>query len=155
MKHHDQKASWGEKGLLNLHFHIDVHHQRKSGQELTQGKNVETGVGAQAMCVCVWVLLTGLLSLLSYRTQDHQPKDDSTHNGLGPPPLITEKMAYLMELSFSRMTLACIKLIEPASPPCKGVRQAEHWGHFSFLSYVYPVQSSIMVYKARHIVFVF
>jgi hypothetical protein len=40
------------------------------------------------------VLLTGLLpmachSLLSYRTQDHQPRDGSTHSGLGPPPSIT------------------------------------------------------------------
>ena len=31
----------------------------------------------------------GLLSLLSERTQDHQPRDGPTHNGLGPPPLIT------------------------------------------------------------------
>jgi hypothetical protein len=29
------------------------------------------------------------LSLLSYRTEDHQPKDGTTHNGLDPPPLIT------------------------------------------------------------------
>jgi hypothetical protein len=25
-KHHDQEASWGEKGLFGLHFHIAVHH---------------------------------------------------------------------------------------------------------------------------------
>jgi hypothetical protein len=31
----------------------------------------------------------GLLSLLSYRTQDHQPRDGTTHNGLDLPPLIT------------------------------------------------------------------
>ena len=31
----------------------------------------------------------GLLSLLSYRTQDYQPRDGTTHNGLGPPHLIT------------------------------------------------------------------
>jgi len=31
----------------------------------------------------------GLLNLLSYRTQDHQPRDGTTHNGLGPPTLIT------------------------------------------------------------------
>jgi len=34
-KHHDQEASWGGKGLFSLHFHIAVHHQRRSGQELT------------------------------------------------------------------------------------------------------------------------
>ena len=31
----------------------------------------------------------GLLSLLSYRTQDYHPRDGTTHNGLGPAPLIT------------------------------------------------------------------
>jgi hypothetical protein len=39
------------------------------------------------------VLLTGfpphgLFSLLSYRTQDHQPRDGTTHNVLGPPTSI-------------------------------------------------------------------
>lgn len=27
----------------------------------------------------------GLLSLISYRTQNHLPRDSTTHNGLGPP----------------------------------------------------------------------
>ena len=31
----------------------------------------------------------GLLSLLSYRTQDHQPGDKATYNGLDPSPSIT------------------------------------------------------------------
>jgi len=39
--HHDQKASWGGKGLFSLHFHIAVHHQRKSGQELKQVRKQE------------------------------------------------------------------------------------------------------------------
>lgn len=26
MKHHDQKESWGGKGLFDLYFHIIVHH---------------------------------------------------------------------------------------------------------------------------------
>jgi hypothetical protein len=34
------------------------------------------------------VLLTGLLDLPSYRTQDHLPMDNTTHNGLGSPPSI-------------------------------------------------------------------
>jgi hypothetical protein len=37
MKHHDQKASWGEKNLFGLYFQIIIHHWRKSGQELKQG----------------------------------------------------------------------------------------------------------------------
>ena len=36
-----------------------------------------------------WLTPRGLLSLLSYRTQDHQPRDGTTHNGLDLPPLIT------------------------------------------------------------------
>ena len=35
-----------------------------------------------------WLAPKGLLSLLSYRSQDHQPRDGTTHNGLGPPPLL-------------------------------------------------------------------
>jgi hypothetical protein len=36
-----------------------------------------------------WLASPGLLSLLSYRTQDHQPRDGTTHHGLGPPILVT------------------------------------------------------------------
>jgi hypothetical protein len=36
-----------------------------------------------------WLAPCGLLNLLSYRTQDHQPTDDSTNSGLGPPLLVT------------------------------------------------------------------
>ena len=35
-----------------------------------------------------WLALPDLLSLLSYRIQDYQPRDGPTHNGLSPPPLI-------------------------------------------------------------------
>jgi hypothetical protein len=39
--------------------------------------------------VLYWLASPGLLSLLSYRTQDYHPRDGTTHNGLGLPPLIT------------------------------------------------------------------
>jgi hypothetical protein len=48
-KHHDQEASWGGKDLFSLHLHIAVYHQRKPGQELTQGRNLEAGADAKAM----------------------------------------------------------------------------------------------------------
>jgi hypothetical protein len=35
-----------------------------------------------------WIASPGLLSLLSYRTLDYQARDDTTHNGLGPPTLV-------------------------------------------------------------------
>ena len=34
-----------------------------------------------------WLAPHGLLSLLSYRTQDHQPRDGPTHNGQNPPTM--------------------------------------------------------------------
>ena len=51
-KHHGLEASWEGKGLFTLHFHIVVHHQRKSGQELTLGRNLEAGADAEAMEGC-------------------------------------------------------------------------------------------------------
>jgi hypothetical protein len=47
MKHHDQNASWGRK--CGLCFHITVHHQQKSGQELKQGRNLEAGADAEGV----------------------------------------------------------------------------------------------------------
>jgi hypothetical protein len=47
------------KGKLGLHFHIAVHYQRKPGQELKQGRNLEAGADAGHG----EVLLTGLLPL--------------------------------------------------------------------------------------------
>jgi hypothetical protein len=38
-----------------------------------------------------WLALHGLLILLSHKTQDHQPRDGSTYNGLGPSLLITNE----------------------------------------------------------------
>jgi hypothetical protein len=46
------KTSWGGKGLFSLHFHIAVHHQRQSGQELKQGKNLEARADAEALEGC-------------------------------------------------------------------------------------------------------
>jgi hypothetical protein len=35
--------------------------------------------------VTYWLASLGLLSLLSYRTQDYQPRDGTTHNGPSHP----------------------------------------------------------------------
>jgi hypothetical protein len=49
--------------------------------------NLKEGTDAEAQ---VGVLAShDLLSLLSYRTQNHQPRGGTTHNGLGLLPLIT------------------------------------------------------------------
>ena len=83
MKQDGPKASWEGKGLFGLYFHIADHHQRKSGQELTQGRNLEAGAETWRGAA-YWLASHGLLSLFSYTTQDHQPRDGPTHNGLGP-----------------------------------------------------------------------
>lgn len=56
MKHHDQKPSWGRKGLLGLHFHIDGYHWRKSGTQTGQYPWGRRGHRNHR-----WVLGTGLL----------------------------------------------------------------------------------------------
>ena len=77
--HHDQDASWGGKGLFSLHFHTAVHHQRKSGLELKQVRKQELMQRAWRD-VLYWLASPGLLSFLSYRTQDYQSRDGPTHN---------------------------------------------------------------------------
>ena len=72
-----------------------------------------------------WLALHGLLSQLSYRTQYHQPSDGPTHDGLGPPPSITNLenalQSHLMEAFFSveapsfQITLLCQADIKLAS----------------------------------------
>ena len=61
-KHHDQKASWGEKGLFGLYFHSTVHHRRKSGQELTQGRILEAGADGEAMEGCCFLASSSWLA---------------------------------------------------------------------------------------------
>jgi hypothetical protein len=63
-KHHDQEASWGGKGLFSFHFHIAVHHQRKSGLELKQVRKQEL-MQRPWRDATYWLASLGLLSLLS------------------------------------------------------------------------------------------
>lgn len=87
MQHHDLNKQ-GRKGLFGLHFHITVPQQRKLGQEFKQGR---AAVDAEAMQGAAYCLAPrSLLSLLSCRAQDHQPRGSTTHDGLGPPSPITK-----------------------------------------------------------------
>jgi hypothetical protein len=57
-----------------------------AGWELTQGRNLEAGPDAEVVEGAVyWLASSDLLSLLSYRTQDYQPRDGTTHNGPSNP----------------------------------------------------------------------
>jgi hypothetical protein len=88
------KTSWGGKELFDLHFHIVVHHWRKPGQELKWARNMEAGTDAEVMEGCYLLACSpGLLSLLSYITQKHQPRSSITHSGLGCSlPLLIKQM---------------------------------------------------------------
>jgi hypothetical protein len=61
---------------------------------------METRAGAKAMEKCYWLALHGLPSQFSYSSQDHQPKDGTTHNSLGSTYSITnKKMPYRLAYS--------------------------------------------------------
>jgi hypothetical protein len=86
-KRHDQ-GNLERKNLL--HFHITVHHWRKSGQELKQGRNLLAGLDAEIIVGrSHWLALHGLLSLLSYKAQEQQSKDN-------PPSQRTHTMGWVL-----------------------------------------------------------
>jgi hypothetical protein len=74
------ETSWGGKNLFSLYFHIAVQHQRKSGLELNQVRKQEL-MQRPWRDGCSLLACFPLLSLLSYRTQDYQPRDGTTHKG--------------------------------------------------------------------------
>jgi hypothetical protein len=116
MRHHDGKSNSGRKGFIWL---ILLHHS-SSSKEIRAGIHTGLEPGGRSCCRSHGrVLLSGLLNLLSYRTQNYQPKNGTTHNELGPPPSITiKKLPYSLVLcglslnwgSSFQMNLACIKL---------------------------------------------
>jgi hypothetical protein len=79
------KKQVGEERVYSAYiFHIAVHHQRKSGLELKQVRKQEL-MQRPWRDVTYWLASPGLLSLLSYRTQDYQPRDGTTYNGPSQP----------------------------------------------------------------------
>jgi hypothetical protein len=79
------KKQVGRKG-----FQLTLPHcclsPKKSKLELKQVRKQEL-IQKPWRDVTYWLASPGLLSLLSYRTQDYHPRDGTTHNGLGPPTL--------------------------------------------------------------------
>jgi hypothetical protein len=81
------KKQVGEERVYSAYTSdIAVHHQRKTGLELKQVRKQEL-MQRPWRDVPYCLASPGLLSLLSYRTQDYQSRDGTTHNGLGPLPL--------------------------------------------------------------------
>ena len=90
MKHHDQN-NLERKGFIWLTFP----HHCSSSKKVGTGISNRVGIWRQELMqspwrdAADWLAPHALLSLLSYRTQDHQPREGATHNELSPPPLIT------------------------------------------------------------------
>jgi hypothetical protein len=70
------KKQLRREGFIQLTFP----HCCSTPKEVRTGTQADHKAGADAE-----VLLTGLLSLLPYRTQDYQPRDGPTHNGPSHP----------------------------------------------------------------------
>jgi hypothetical protein len=76
------KKQVGEERVYSSYTsHIVVHHQRKSGLERKQVRKL---IQRPSRNVTYWLASLGLLSLLSYRTQDYQPRDGTAHKGPFP-----------------------------------------------------------------------
>jgi hypothetical protein len=72
------KKQLGRKGFIQFTLPYCCSSPRKPGLELKQ-------VREQELMQRPWRLASpGLLSLLSYRTQDYQPRDGTTHKGPFP-----------------------------------------------------------------------
>jgi hypothetical protein len=85
------KGTSGVKGLFSLHFHTIVYHQRWSGKEHKQGKTWRQELRQRPWRGAAYWLVPHeqVFSLLSYRTQDHQPAQGWTPPtvGAGPSPI--------------------------------------------------------------------
>jgi len=85
-KHHDPKHLGEGRVCLSLHFDI-----------ICSTTELKAGTGRQELkqrpwrITAYWLASHGLLSLLSCRTEDHQPRDGATHSGLGPLILIVKQ----------------------------------------------------------------
>jgi hypothetical protein len=83
IKHHGQKKFGEEKVYFDLQLETIIKEVR-AGTQTGQEPRCTSGCRGHG-----GVFLTGLLNLHSYRTQDHQPRGGTTHNGLYPPISIT------------------------------------------------------------------
>ena len=78
-----KKQVWEESVYSAYTFHIAVDRQRMSGLELKQIRKQEL-MQRPWRDVIYWLASPGLLSLLSYRTEDYQPRNGTTHKGISP-----------------------------------------------------------------------
>jgi hypothetical protein len=123
IKHHDQEASWGGKGLFGLYFHTVVHHQ--GSQDWNSSRS-----GSRSWCRDhEEMLLTGLLPLACSACFLKEPRTTSpemappTMAGPSHPWSLVEKMPYswiswrhfLKGGSFLCDSSSCVKLTHQTS----------------------------------------
>ena len=99
MKQHYYKTSWRGKALFGLHLHITVPYQRKSGQALRHGRNLEAGADTETTKESYLLGCSSWLSLFSYRTQGHQSRDGTVHNVLDSSTI--KKMSTSLSITWS------------------------------------------------------
>jgi hypothetical protein len=80
------KKQVGEERVYSAYIStlLFITKERKSGLELKQVRKQEL-MQRPWRDVTYWLSSPGLLSLLSYRTQDYQPRDSTTHNAPSHP----------------------------------------------------------------------
>ena len=107
MKHHDQKASWGEKGSFGLYFFLyccSLSKEVKTGTQTGQDSAGRTWCKGRG-----GVLLTDLLPLLSYRTHEHQQWAGPINHWLRKCPPAGSYWGMLsIKVPFFLITLACV-----------------------------------------------
>jgi hypothetical protein len=77
------KKQLGRKGFIQL----TLPHCCSSPKDVRTGTQADQKVGVDAepwRDVLYWLVFPGLLSLLSYRAQDSQLRDGTTHKGTSP-----------------------------------------------------------------------
>lgn len=85
-----QQAKEERVYLPHACFHITLLHCRKSGQQLGQGRNLEAELMRRPWRAAAHCFAPVACSACFPTEQDHQPRDSTVHNGLGPLPLITK-----------------------------------------------------------------
>ena len=115
VKHCDQKQVWNDWLFwLSLLYSPFLKEIRGRTQNRTETWKQEL---KQEPCrtVSYWLAHQDLLSVLSHVPQDHQPRDGTTHNGLGPSPWTTNALElHFMEASL-QLRLLSHRHLQPTS----------------------------------------
>jgi hypothetical protein len=121
------KSNLGRKGLIQLTLpdHSPSLEEVKDRNSSRAGTQRQGQVQRPWRDAVYWLASHGLLHLLSYRTQDYQTEDGTTHHDPGSPTLISswEKHLragsqggiFLTDAPPSLVTLACVKLTHKTS----------------------------------------